>query len=86
MDDHQYGGSGSDSSYVETGSGYCSARPAVSIAIPKSPILIPVSMDEIVQTLNLPQCRATYQAVISRHVNVQIGFQFLAISCGIFGR
>jgi len=83
--DHQYGGSGRDSSYVETGSSYCSARPAASTAIPKSAVLIPVSMGERVQTLNLPQRRATYEAVISRHVNVEIGFQFPAISCGIFG-
>ena len=49
-----------------------------------SPVLIPVSMDEIVLTSNLAQCRATYQAVISRHVNVETGFQFPTISCGIF--
>jgi hypothetical protein len=83
--DYQYGGSGSDSSYVETGSSYCSASPAANTAVPKSPVLIAVSMDEIVQTLNLPQCHATYQAVISRHVNVEVGFQFPAISCGIIG-
>jgi hypothetical protein len=72
--DHQYGRSRSDSSYVETGSSYCRARPAASTAIPKSPVLIPVSMNEIVQTLNLPQFRATYQVVVSRHVNVETGF------------
>ena len=42
-------------------------------------------MDEIVQTLNFPQCRATYHADISRNINVEIGFQFPAVSCGIFG-
>jgi hypothetical protein len=77
--DHQYGGSRNDGSFVETGSSYCSAMPAASTVIPKSPVLIPVSMDEIVQTLNLPQCRPMDQAVISLHDKEEIGFQFPAI-------
>jgi hypothetical protein len=83
--DHQYAGSRNDGNFVETGSSYYSVRPAASTVIPKSSILIPVSTDEIVQTLNLLQCCPMDQAVISRHVNVEIGFQFPAISCGIFG-
>jgi hypothetical protein len=68
--EHQCGGSVCDSSCVETGSSYFDAKPAASTAFPKSPVLIPVSVDETVQTLILPQCRAMDQAVISRRVTV----------------
>ena len=54
--------------------GYCGAWPEASTAVPKSPYLIPVSMEEIVQTLILPHCRAMNRAVISRHVTLHIGF------------
>jgi hypothetical protein len=51
---------------METGSSHFDAKPAANTEFPKSSVLIPVSVDEIMQTLILPQFRALDQAVISR--------------------